>query len=127
MFAMKFVRPLLLLGALVPFSAGAEDPAIAKVNGIPIPHSRLDIVARNQIAQSQGQQQDTPQYREELRDILITREVLFQEALRRKLDKDPKYIAQLDVMKQQILLSILFEDFLKKHTPSEEATRKEYD
>ena len=64
---------------------------------------------------------------EDLREILITREILAQEALRRKLDKDPTYVAQMDVMKQQILLGVLFEDFVKKNEPAEAAMRKEYD
>ena len=127
MFVSKFIRLLLLVGALAPLAAGAEDQVIAKVNGVAIPQSRLELILKSQISQSQGQQQDTPEYREELRDILITREVLYQEALRRKLDKDPNYLAQLDVMKQQILLSVLFDDFVKKNSPTEQATRKEYD
>jgi peptidyl-prolyl cis-trans isomerase C len=90
-----------------------------------IPQSRFDLVVKSQLAQ--GQQQDTPQFRDELRDVLITREVLAQEALKRKLDKDPQYVAQMDVMRQQILLGVLFEDFVKKNEPSEAALRQEYD
>jgi peptidyl-prolyl cis-trans isomerase C len=110
-------------------AAGAEEPAtstkpIAKVNGVSIPQSRLDLAARGQLSQGQ---EDTPQFREDLREILITREVLAQEAIRRKLDKDPQYVAQLDVMQQQILLGLFFEDFVKKNEPAEDAMRKEYD
>jgi len=36
----------------------------AVVNGVPIPQARIDFVAKAQIAQSQGQQQDGPEFRE---------------------------------------------------------------
>jgi peptidyl-prolyl cis-trans isomerase C len=113
----------------LPLYVCAAEPAtstkpIAKVNGVSIPQSRFELVARSQLAQGQ---EDNPQFREDLREILITREVLAQEALRRKLDKDPGYVAQMDVMKQQILLGVLFEEFVKKNEPTEAAMHKEYD
>jgi len=121
------LRSALLPALFLPLAAlAAEAPnkAIAKVNGVNIPHSRFDLVAKSQISQGQ---EDSPQFREDLREVLITREVLTQEALKRKLDKDPSYTAQMDVMKQQILLGMLFEDFIKKHEPTETALRQEYD
>ncbi|HZP91386.1 MAG TPA: hypothetical protein VFB20_00685, partial [Burkholderiales bacterium] len=136
---MHSLRFILLLGALLaPLAVlaaekdkpAADKPAaaggkiIAKVNGTGIPQSRFDLILKSQTAQGQ---QDTPEFREELRDVLITREVLAQEALKRKIDKDPLYVAQLDVMKQQILLTLLFEDFMKKSAPTEEAIHKEYE
>jgi peptidyl-prolyl cis-trans isomerase C len=120
----------LVIGSLAaPLFVNAAEPAtstkpIAKVNGLTIPQSRFELVARSQLTQGQ---EDTPKFREDLREILITREVLAQEALRRKLDKDPNYVAQMDVMKQQILLGVLFDEFVKKNEPTEAALRKEYD
>jgi peptidyl-prolyl cis-trans isomerase C len=123
-----FLRSACFAALIFPLSALAADGTstkpIAKVNGVSIPQSRLELVAKSQLAQGQA---DTPEFREELRDVLITREVLAQEALRRKLDRDPAYIAQMDIARQQILLSVLFDDFLKKYEPNEAAMRKEYD
>jgi peptidyl-prolyl cis-trans isomerase C len=122
-----FMRSALLAVLLMPLAglaADASGKSIAKVNGVNIPHSRFDIVAKNQISQGQ---EDSPQFREDLREVLITREVLAQEALKRKLDKDPAYTAQMDVMRQQILLGVLFEDFIKNNEPTEAAMRTEYD
>lgn len=75
---------------------------------------------------SQGQQ-DTPEFREELREIMITREVLAQEAVRRKVNKSDEYKSQLDATQQQLLLSILFNEFIKEMEPTEETTQAEYD
>ena len=108
---------------------------VALVNGIGIPQSRLDFVAKSQLAQSQGQQgqpgqqplQDSPEFRNNLREILITREILYQEAVKRKLDKNADYQTQLDLAKQQIILAVLIEDLNKKLTPTEADVRKEYE
>jgi peptidyl-prolyl cis-trans isomerase C len=116
--------------ALLPASHAADDTKqknAAIVNGVPIPQARVDFVAKGQIAQSQGQQQDGPEFRENVREILITREVLYQEAIKRKLDKNADYITQLDLAKQQIILGVLLEDINKTTKPSEADVRKEYD
>lgn len=108
-------------------AADAKQKNIAIVNGVPIPQARADFVAQSQIAQSQGQQQDGPEFRENVREILITREILYQEAIKRKLDKNPDYVTQLDLAKQQIMLGVLLEDLSKTAKPSEADVRKEYE
>ena len=108
---------------------------VAVVNGVGIPQSRLEFVAKSQLAQAQGQQgqpgqpplQDSPEFRNNLREILITREILYQEAVRRKLDKNLDYQTQLDLAKQQIILAVLIEDLGKKLTPTDADVRKEYE
>lgn len=111
---------------------------VAIVNGVGIPQARLDFIAKSQLAQSQGQQgqpgqpgqqplQDSPEFRNNLREILITREILYQEAVKRKLDKSPDYQTQLDLAKQQIILAVLIDDLSKKLTPTEADVRKEYE
>ena len=113
----------------------AKQKNVAIVNGIGIPQARLDFVAKSQLAQAQSQQgqpgqqpqQDSPEFRNNLREILITREILYQEAVRRKLDKNADYQTQVDLAKQQIILAVLIEDLSKKLTPSEADVRKEYE
>jgi len=113
----------------------AKQKNVATVNGIGIPQARLDFVAKSQLAQSQAQQgqpgqqpqQDTPEFRNNLREILITREILYQEAIKRKLDKNLDYQTQVDLARQQIILALLIEDLSKKLTPTEADLRKEYE
>ena len=108
---------------------------VAIVNGVGIPRARLEFVAKSQLAQAQSQQgqpgqqplQDSPEFRDNLREILITREILYQEAVKRKLDKSPDYQTQLDLAKQQIILAVLIEDLSKKLTPTDADVRKEYE
>jgi len=132
---MYSAKPALLLAlvatclALFPagYAADTKQKNAAVVNGVPIPQARMDFVAKEQLAQSQGQQQDGPEFRENLREIMITREILYQEALKRKLDKNPDYQMQLDLDKQQIILGVLFEDINKKTQPSDADVVKEYE
>lgn len=132
---MYLVKPALLLAlaftclaVLQPgYAADTKQKNAAVVNGVPIPQARIDFVAKAQLAQSQGQQQDGPEFRENVREIMITREVLYQEALKRKLDKNPDYQLQLELAKQQIILGVLFEDINKKTHPSEADVAKEYE
>jgi len=132
---MYLVKPALLLALAVTclaalqsgYAADTKQKNAAVVNGVPIPQARIDFVAKAQLAQSQGQQQDGPEFRENVREIMITREVLYQEALKRKLDKNPDYQLQLELAKQQIILGVLFEDINKKTHPSEADVAKEYE
>lgn len=112
----------------------AKQKNIAIVNGAGIPQARLDFVVKSQLAQSQQQAQqgqpplqDSPEFRDNVRDILITREVLYQEALRRKLDKKTAYQTQLDLAKQQIILTVLSEDLNKTLVPTDADVKKEYE
>ncbi len=115
-------------------SEGKQKNA-AVVNGIGIPQARVDFVAKSQLAQAQAQQgqpgqqplQDSPEFRNNVLEILITREILYQEAVKRKLDKNVDYQTQLDLAKQQIILALLIDDMTKKLTPTDADVRKEYE
>jgi len=132
---MYLVKPASLLAlaatclAVLPagYAADTKQKNVAVVNGVPIPQARIDFVAKAQIAQSQGQQQDGPEFRENIREIMITREILYQEALKRKLDRNPDYQLQLDLAKQQIILGVLFEDINKTTRPTDADVVKEYE
>lgn len=118
------VATLLLLAAVSGLATAADEDAVATVNGVAVPKTRFDLLLTSQTAQGE---QDTPAFREELREIMITREVLAQEAKRRKLDESEDYTTQLDAMKQQLLISSLFSKLIEELEPTEEAKRAEYE
>lgn len=125
----KTKTPHLLLFALAgslataTCNAQAADP-VAKVNGVAIPQSRLDLVIK--VSASQGQP-DTPETRNRLRDALITREVIMQEALKKGLDKSSDVTSQLDMHRQDVLVNAFVQDYLSHNPVSEEALKKEYE
>jgi len=128
---MRFVKPatsvaLTLASALAMLSGHAQDNAnVAVVNGVPITQAKMDYVVKAQT--QQGQQKDSPELRQQVKDVLITREVLAQEAIRKGLDKNPEVQTQLDMAKQEFLIRAYFDDFIKNNSPTEEATRAEYE
>lgn len=118
---------LLSIGGLLTLSAcNAEEPAknLAVVNGVPIPQARMDFVAKMQMSQGQ---KDTEDFRKQLREALITREIISQEAIKKGMDKSVEYQTQIDLASQQVLVATYLEDYLKNHEPTDEELRKEYD
>jgi peptidyl-prolyl cis-trans isomerase C len=109
--------------AVVTCNAPAAD-AIAKVNGVAIPQSRLDLL--HKVGTAQGQP-DTPEARNRLRDVLISREVIAQEAHKKGLDKSADFIAQLDMQRQDALVNAFVEDYLSHNPISDDVLKKEYE
>ncbi|MBX9963841.1 MAG: peptidylprolyl isomerase [Burkholderiales bacterium] len=104
-------------------AAEAAKP-LAVVNGVAIPQARLDFVLKTQ--QAQGQKV-TDEMRKQLRDALITREIVTQEAIKKGFDKTTDYKTQMDLAKQQVLVNAYVEDYLKKHQPTDAELQAEYE
>ena len=115
---------LAIVTALAINPAFADDKAAAIVNGVAIPQSRVEMDVKG--AESQGRA-DSPELRKLIRDDLINREVIAQQAVKEGLDKTPSVLDQLAIAKQTVLVSAFIQDYLKKHPISDEQMKKEYD
>ena len=116
---------LVLAGSLTVATGNAQTAgSIARVNGVSIPQSRLDLLLKVNAAQGQP---DTPDVRSRMRDALITREVISQEAVKKGLDKSAEVISQLDLQRQEALVNAFVQDYIRNHSLSEDALRKEYE
>ena len=62
-----------------------------------------------------------------MREELINREILMQEAARRGIATRPDVKAQLAVAQQTVVLRALIEDFVKTHTPTDAEIKARYD
>lgn len=100
------------------------EKVIARVNGVAIPESHLDLIMNERLAQGQP---DTPELRVNVREDLINREILAQEAVKGGLDKKPDVAAQLEIARESLLARAYLQDYLKAHPPSDEALKQEYD
>ncbi|MBI1395901.1 MAG: peptidylprolyl isomerase [Betaproteobacteria bacterium] len=120
------VAALGLCGLLLAGVSGADESSkpVAVVNGVPIPQARMDFVVKMQTQQGQ---KDTPEFRKQVRDVLITREVIAQKALKEGLDKSPEFQAQLDLARQQLLVQGFLENYLNTHEPTEADLKAEYE
>jgi peptidyl-prolyl cis-trans isomerase C len=94
------------------------------VNGKLIPKSRVEFIAKQRAAQGQP---DNDQARRMILDNLITQEVVAQEADRKGFGKGADVRTQLDLMRQQIVVQALIQDYLKTHPVKEEDMLAEYD
>ena len=103
--------------------AGAAD-AVAKVNGVTIPQSKFDLLVKSATAQGQP---DSPELRSRVRDELITRELLVQEALKKGLDKSPEIATQIELQRQGLLINAYLQEHFKASPISEEMMKKEYE
>ena len=102
----------------------SSTSAMAKVNGVAIPQSRLEFIIKARAAQGQP---DSPETRKTLRDDLISEEIIAQDAMKKGLDKDPDFVAQLDIARQTALVRAYQIDYVKSHPVSDEELHKEYD
>lgn len=118
---LKKTRLWVLLAACAAAPAFAQN--IAVVNGTPIPKARADALIAQLVHQGQ---QDTPQLQMAVREELVNREILMQEALRRGLPNRPDIKAQIAVAQQTVVLRSLIEDFVKKNTPTDAEVTARY-
>ncbi|MCW5621558.1 MAG: peptidylprolyl isomerase [Burkholderiales bacterium] len=126
---MQLMKPaaataLTLAGLLALTACKAEEKNVAVVNGIPISEARLDYVVKTQVAQGQ---QDDANLRSSVKDALIMREILSQEAIKKGLDKDPQFQTQIEMAKQEFLIRAYFDDFIKNNPISDEEMKAEYE
>jgi peptidyl-prolyl cis-trans isomerase C len=119
-------KPARLLLALIAVSAApAFAQNLAVVNGKPIPTSRVEEAVKQMVAAGQGQ--DSPQLRNAIKNELIAREVLMQEAVKQGYDKKPEVKQALDNARQAIVVNQLARDYITKNPVSDAEIKAEYD
>jgi peptidyl-prolyl cis-trans isomerase C len=109
-----------------PKAAAKAKPgaAIATVNGVPVPKARMDYMMMQQ--QSRGAP-DNDQTRAMVREELVNREVLQQEADRAGFAKTPDVQTQVAMARQEIIVGAYLRDWVRKHPVSDADVQKEYD
>ncbi|WP_322106829.1 peptidylprolyl isomerase [Paraburkholderia sp. J41] len=119
---LKKTRLWVLLAACAAAPAFAQN--IAVVNGTPIPKARADALVEQLVHQGQ---QDSPQLQMAVREELVNREILMQEAAREGIPNRPDVKAQVAVAQQTVVLRALIENFVKKNQPSDAEVKARYD
>ncbi|WP_153075345.1 peptidylprolyl isomerase [Paraburkholderia bonniea] len=121
---MIFKKPHLwvLLAACAAAPVMAQN--IAVVNGTPIPKARADAMISQLVRQGQ---QDTAQLQLAVREELVNREILMQEAIRRGLPAEPDIKAQIAVAQQTVVLRALIENVMKEIQPTDAEIKARYD
>ena len=102
----------------------AQGTTIAKVNGVAVPRARQDLLMQQQGARGMP---DNEQARALVRDELINREVLYQEAQKSGVGKKPEVQAQLDMARQEVVVSAYVRDWMRTHPVTDADVQKEYE
>lgn len=118
----KTIRLLLPLIVAVSLPAFAQNAAV--VNGKPIPASHVNAIVSEVLQQGQP---DSPELRATVKENLIMREVLVQEAEKKKLNALPAVKNQMEISRRNILIRALMNDFVSKNPVSDADVKKEYD
>ncbi|MCB1890068.1 MAG: peptidylprolyl isomerase [Rhodocyclaceae bacterium] len=122
---MKHVSATLALALATAFGgqlASAADP-VATVNGQAIPEARAEALINEQKAQGQER---SPQMESAVKEELVRREVLAQEARKLGLDKKAEIQAQMDLARQAILIRAYLQDFVAKNPVTDADLESEY-
>jgi peptidyl-prolyl cis-trans isomerase C len=119
---LKPARVLIALFAVAAIPAMAQNLAV--VNGKPVPSSRADIMIKQLVSQGQP---DSPQLREMVKQELINREILIQEADKQGISNSADVKQQAEIARQSIAIRALVTDYIKKHPVTDAEVKAEYD
>lgn len=103
--------------------AQAQKP-LAKVNGVAISASVAELMVAEQVAQGAPNNEEL---RRAVKDELVRRELLAQEAKKKGLDKKPEMIARMDVARQGILIGGFISEWARANPVSDASVKAEYD
>lgn len=121
---MKFTQTLIALAILSLTPSAFAADAVATVNGKQIKESIYDYIAKD--AAARGQKVDA-QVKEAITNKLIDSEIVYQEAQKLGLDKQPDYIAREELSRRELLTSTFLQDFVKKNPISDAETKAAYE
>ena len=115
---------LLIAGAIISAPAFAQSKTFATVNDQTIPQSVYDAFVAEQKAQGTP---DTPELQNAVKEELIRREILAQEAKKKGLDKKGNIQGQVELAKQAVLIRAFLSDYVAAHPISEAQLKAEYE
>ncbi len=119
MFKTRHLIAFSVVASLFSTLAFAQNAAI--VNGKPIPKAQLD-----KLVQKSGQA-DNPQVRDQAREMLVTKELILQEADKRGVIQKESVRDQLEQSRVGILVAAVFEDYVEKEGVTEAELKAAYE
>jgi peptidyl-prolyl cis-trans isomerase C len=115
----QFISITLLGSTLISGVIYAQNAAI--VNGKAIPKAQLDKLVQ------QSKQGDSQQVRDQAREMLVTRELILQEADKRGVIQKESVRDQLEQSRMGVLIAAVFEDYVEKEGVAESDLKTAYD
>ena len=107
--------------ASISIAAGKE---LVIVNGVTIPSDKIEKAVKINVDKGQ---KDSPELRKAIKDELISRELVAQDAQKKALDSTPEAQEQFAQIRQSFLIELDLEDFIKKNPVTDAELKAEYD
>jgi peptidyl-prolyl cis-trans isomerase C len=123
MYKFTQIAGALLIGASMSFTAVAADKIFVKVNGASISQSLADAFIAEQKAKGAP---DSPELRNAVREELIRRELLVQQARTAGLIKKPDVVAQAEAAKQAVFIRSYVQQYVEKNPIKDDQLQAEY-
>ncbi|WP_370538124.1 peptidylprolyl isomerase [Ideonella sp.] len=121
---MNLKSTVLLAAMAVILPMGAYAQNIAIVNGKPVPKARVSMLMQQA---SRNGQPVAPEMEARAKDEVVLREIFAQEAEKKGIPATADYKAQLELLRQTVLIRELFADFQKKNPVTDAEAKAEYD
>lgn len=118
------MKSTLIAAALLAAVAGAQAQNVTIVNGKPVPTARVETMLQ-QITKN-GQPR-TPEIEKQVKDEVVHREILMQEAQRLGIPASADFRNQLELARQAILIRELQANFLQKNPILDADAQREYE
>ncbi len=118
----------ILLASLNPVWAdeakSAADKPVATVNGREIPAVYGEMARQTLLNQGTPNDANLPV---RIREALVNQELLSRAAIDKGLDKNPRLIAAMDMLRREQLSKAYLEDYVKNHPVADDEIKAEYD
>lgn len=114
----------MLLAGGQTYAQSKATGTMATVNGVAIPEALLEHNIQVNVARGQ---RDTPELRQVIKEELIARETLAQEAARLNLDKTPDAQIQWAQLRQTFMVELLLSDYLKRNPITDAKIKVDFD
>ena len=114
----------LLTGAMLSATAMAAGNAFVTVNGVAISQNLADVFIAEQKAKGAP---DTPELKSAVREELIRRELLVQEAKKAGFDKKPDIAAQAEAARQALYIRAYIQEYIKKNPITDAQLTADYE
>ena len=115
----------LLVAATLPVSGIAADESVAVVNGKSISQKTYDFYLRQ--LQSERPNANLAGNRQLIINELVNRELLYQDAVKKKLDKDPDVAFALEQLRMNTMIQANVGKVAESMNITDEMLKKEYD
>lgn len=96
---------------------------LATVNGQPISRAVYDVFLQDQVSRGAP---NNAEIQKAIKDELVRREVMAQEARKLGLDKKPDFQIRVDMLRQTALVGSYIDTYVKAHPVSDAEIKKEY-